>query len=126
MSFHSFGATNEPDTCLWCGRKLRRSSYTEWITTDKTPKRCTFRMGMYRDLETCGDTEFRRDGIGWRCKAHDHYVPPVKTLKTRTPNHDKPGDYGDGFFCGLRCGYMFGRALANGGDRLKPKGEKDR
>lgn len=22
------------------------------------------------------------------------------------------GDYGDGYFCGLRCGYLFGRALA--------------
>jgi len=33
------------------------------------------------------------------------------------------GDYGDGHFCGLRCGYMFGRQLADLGQRLTT-GEK--
>ena len=29
------------------------------------------------------------------------------------------GDYGDGFFCGLRCGFQFGKAFAEFGRRLK-------
>jgi hypothetical protein len=58
--------TNEPGTCLWCGKKLRRCQH----------------------------------GSGER------------------------GDYGDGFFCGLRCGFAFAVALAKQDYRLQPyKGE---
>lgn len=31
------------------------------------------------------------------------------------------GDYGDNAFCGLRCGYLFGRRLAVLGSRLRVK-----
>jgi len=31
------------------------------------------------------------------------------------------GDYGDGYFCGLRCGFQFGEAFANFGRRLNPR-----
>lgn len=30
------------------------------------------------------------------------------------------GNYGDGFFCGLRCGYMFGEQMAKFYHRLSP------
>lgn len=33
----------------------------------------------------------------------------------------KLGDYGDGHFCGPRCGYRFGVRLANLGSRLVEK-----
>jgi hypothetical protein len=33
--------------------------------------------------------------------------------------HEKPGDYGDGHFCGLRCAYQFGVAMADPGRRLR-------
>lgn len=33
------------------------------------------------------------------------------------------GDYGDGHFCGLRCGYAFGVRLADLGRRLVKVGE---
>lgn len=33
------------------------------------------------------------------------------------------GDYGDGYFCGLRCGYSFGKAFAGFGRRLNPRGK---
>jgi hypothetical protein len=36
-----------------------------------------------------------------------------------------PGDYEDGFFCGLRCAYQFGVRMAQLGRRLKPKGTSD-
>jgi hypothetical protein len=32
-----------------------------------------------------------------------------------------PGGYGDGHFCGLRCGYQFGVRLADLGRRLEVK-----
>lgn len=67
--------TNEPDTCLWCGQKLRHKAISE--------KR---------------EGEFR-------------YV--------KTGMEAKGGDYVDGFFCGLRCGYQFGVQMAEWGRRIK-------
>lgn len=40
-------------------------------------------------------------GISW----NDWYGSPES--KRREPAYDKPGDYGDGHFCGLRCGYQY-------------------
>jgi hypothetical protein len=37
----------------------------------------------------------------------------------RTPAYGKGGDYGDGFFCGLRCAYQFAVRLAELGRRLE-------
>jgi hypothetical protein len=34
------------------------------------------------------------------------------------PNDRALGDYGDGHFCGLRCGYQFGKAFAGFRRRL--------
>jgi hypothetical protein len=42
-----------------------------------------------------------------------------------TPVYDKPGDYGDGHFCGLGCGYQFGVALADHGRLLQPAKKVD-
>lgn len=35
--------------------------------------------------------------------------------------NEKPGDYGDGFFCGLRCAYQFAVNAAKLDFRFKPK-----
>lgn len=32
--YRAFGATNEPDTCLWCGRKLRHEQ--KWAEDPET------------------------------------------------------------------------------------------
>lgn len=82
--YQSFGATNEPDTCLWCGRKLVHKS---------------------RMCEEGDPGAFRVGGEGrggwWARKA------------------DKGGGYSDGMFCGLRCGYQFGKRMAEFGERLR-------
>lgn len=78
--WQGYGATGEPGTCLWCGRKLRQ------------PKR-----------------PFTDDG---------QWIPRGQRTAT---TYSKPGDYGDGNFCGLRCGYMFGVRLADAGTRLVRK-----
>lgn len=75
--------SNKPETCLWCGRKLRRKMQA-----------------------------FDKDG---------KYLKP----KDRTePAYDAGGSYGDGYFCGLRCGYLFGEQMAKFGRRIAPRGEK--
>lgn len=41
--------------------------------------------------------------------------------RNQRPKHKKGGDYSDGFFCGLRCGYQFGVEMAKFGRRLQPR-----
>lgn len=43
-------------------------------------------------------------------------------IRERPNLYRKPGDYGDGFFCGLRCGYQFGVLAAGHGNRFVSKG----
>lgn len=73
MSYEPFSYEGEPDSCLWCGRKLR--AY-RWRNEDTAKA-----MGKER------------------------------------------GDYGDGHFCGLRCGYQFAVRFADLGRRLTRIGE---
>ena len=87
--WRSADPSNKPETCLWCGKKLR------WQT---------------RPVET-GPAE----GESWA----DYWKRDGGKAKTRAA---KPGDYQDGHFCGLRCGYQFGVAMADHGRRLSPKG----
>lgn len=52
----------------------------------------------------------------------------LRRYRHRDAEHNKGtgkewGDYGDGHFCGLNCGYMFGRRLADLGKRLVKVGE---
>jgi hypothetical protein len=96
----SFGATNEKDTCLWCGWKLRifildRGSRNPVST-------------LYTEATQRQDREREQQ------------------RKERVTEHGpRRGDYGDGFFCGLRCAYEFAVALAQHGRRLQPKEQKE-
>lgn len=83
--WRDFDATNKPDTCVWCGQKLR------WKT-----------HGVSKPID-----------MPWE----EWWKHPDSKVNER--RYDKPGDYGDGFFCGLRCGYMFGERLAQLGRRLQ-------
>jgi len=87
--YREFGATNDPNTCLWCGRPLR-------------PKR------EHVEPEKHGFSNTQYGTPEW--KAFVKAQPIVGY-----------GDYADGKFCGLRCGYLFGRRLADLGRRLKAK-----
>lgn len=115
-----FAATNDPDTCLWCGRRLRLRGHTTYEDTDKKPRRCVARTGIY-GAEVCGNTDI--DGSradGWRCE-HGHLVDPVRRVVSHGKTRDKSGDYADGFFCGLRCAYLFAVRIATLGRRLQSK-----
>ena len=41
-----------------------------------------------------------------------------RSVVSRQRYFDKPGPYGDGFFCSLTCGHRFAVAAANAGYRL--------
>jgi hypothetical protein len=72
----------------------------------------------------CGCTDFEKKGPDdrpWVCKecGGTHLGREGRTVKSRKKAYDKPGDYGDGHFCGLRCGYEFGKKMADFGRRLQ-------
>ena len=94
----SFNASNTPDTCLWCGRKLPHKYSDKWLQRERK------RLGVDSTYTEVGKAQELATGI---------------SLNKMYAN--KGGNYGDGFFCGLSCGYEFAVVLAEGGRRLKPK-----
>lgn len=69
-----------------------------------------------RKLRKCFDIKFHdvvtsKDALGKTVRT----TKPSEKLKTFTL-----GDYGEGHFCGLRCGYAFGTRFADLGNRLRP------
>lgn len=93
-SFNEFRHVNAPGHCIWCGKKLRkkwRMEHAPYVTT-------------------------------WHPPDPPHYPVGYAVGSGRLVNVGEPmlGDYGDGHFCGLRCGYRFGVRLAQLGSRLQP------
>lgn len=78
LGWRPFSATNEPDTCLWCGRRLRREKEAF-------------------------------DGEG-------RWIDPGNRSEY---THEKPGAYGNGYFCTLRCSHQFAVAFARAGHCLQ-------
>jgi hypothetical protein len=108
--FQPFEATNAPDTCKWCGRKLPRPHYIK-REHGPLPTRC----GHCRSQNIT-----HSGGVQTYCRDCFEYTARPWVIVSRTPAHAKPGGYGDGHFCGLGCGYQFGRVLADGGRSLRP------
>jgi hypothetical protein len=96
----SFGATNAKDTCLWCGWKLRV------FLLDRASRNPISTLYTEAAQKQDRDREQRRQ----------------ERVAEQGPRR---GDYGDGFFCGLRCAYEFAVALAQHGRRLQPKEVKE-
>ena len=135
---HPFGATNQPDTCLWCGRKLK-AQYEEAgreyhrvpdsVMIRKQPdgskvSSCCKAPLTYKPVPT-GETlhghplvgtDINCSQCGSRCDKLITKVTHGKLLGL--------GGYFDGFFCGLRCAYWFAVILASAGRRLKPEDTK--
>ena len=57
---------------------------------------------------------------------HERIDPTSRTSSFRKLKTFKLGDYRDGFFCGLRCGYRFAVRLAQLGSRLQPANQTRR
>ncbi len=109
MSWRAFSATNEPDTCLWCGLKLRKPNNVKSEREYFTPTHC----------QECKSKNVQADGKYFFCGDCQRDVACYRQKITeKTARYDKPGGYGDGFFCGLRCGYQWAVRFAELGKRL--------
>lgn len=101
--------SNKPGTCLWCGKKLIYRTHTTW---DRSSRPATAR-----------ESERYESGIG-RANFHwrgDTLYISVKKVKERYRLYDKPGAYGDGFFCSMTHAQYFAIAAANSGFRFVPE-----
>jgi hypothetical protein len=95
-----FNASNKPDTCIWCGRKLRfKALHSHYDVTEVTLTEKEIESGAFLEGATTR-------------KVYKNVVDKRAT---------EGGDYQDGFFCGLRCAYQFGVRMAQLGRRLNPK-----
>lgn len=94
--WREYAPSNAPDTCLWCGAKLKHAP----IVT-RVPKGEAIQNGyaLPKGAEKRGEN-----------------FPLLVT----TGHEEKGGLHGDGFFCNERCGYLFGKAFAQFGRRLAP------
>ena len=101
-----FGATNKPDTCLWCGRKLPQKWINEIEYSNVSKKKC----------DECGGTEADYNGFCVEC--HCSMIKTKRHVKSREKLYDKRGRYGDGYFCGLNCGYAFAVVAAESNIRV--------
>jgi hypothetical protein len=96
--WRKFNASNEPNTCIWCGRKLRFKALHSHYDVSVVP------------IDP-SDPAFEEHSNTTR-KSYKNVVDERATTS---------GDYQDGFFCGLRCAYQFGVRMAQLGRRLNPK-----
>lgn len=51
----------------------------------------------------------------------DPSYKPASSYEPATVRAEKPGRYWDGFFCGLGCGYRYGKRMAELGNRLEAR-----
>lgn len=113
----AYGATNEPRTCLWCGAGLAQvMRWTGQLTEQtirKSKSRCCW-VDIYLDPAT-GRSKCEQ------CGADSNPYTKSRSVNEPTGTY---GEDGDGLFCRTRCGYQFGRALAQHGRRLKPREER--
>jgi hypothetical protein len=99
--WRNFDASNEPETCLWCGRKLRHKTTKHHYEVVEVP--------------------IKRTDVDYQYQVEEGYTVRKKHKLVVDERAEKGGDYQDGQFCGLRCGMQFAWRLADLGRRLNPK-----
>lgn len=126
--FRRFAATHEKDTCLWCGRKLRQKYHTEKEATGefRKPTSCYNCAGYDGSKPSRFVATERPDYYQCANCGTDQAAERKRRVVSRTKVFAKPGDYGDGFFCGLRCAYDFAVTIAAHGRRLQRKRQRGR
>lgn len=98
--------------CLLCGTTLRRKYMTKKVGTSEYRK---------PKWNCCGKGwKLKKDGW-FECAhcGHEAGGTEIKRITERQPVYPLPGDYGDGFFCGLRCGWEFACVMAAGHRRIQ-------
>lgn len=116
-----YDPSNEPDTCLWCGDRLRHSYDT---VKEQTGKRAAPAGECY----SCMGHEYKRIGPDdwdqpFACAScgTPYYGRKVERIVSRTQRSEKPGAYADGYFCTGVCARYFATAAARNGYRFQPK-----
>lgn len=93
--------------CLHCGKKLRRRYSDRWLKQQEK-----------KLAEQTADKGFNQKLIREELELNAHV----------NKSHAAGGNYGDGFFCGLRCGYRFAvnavQAMQSGKLIRNPETEK--
>lgn len=97
-NFNQHKGVGTPGHCKWCGRKLRK----KW-REETAPFVARW---VEADKHMAG-----------------HQIVPEFWPRVKI-GEPSLGDYKDGHFCGLRCGYDFGRWHADHGNVLVPKTPK--
>lgn len=99
----------KPGTCQWCGHKLPRPRKVEWAHSAQPPRTHDRGWGLDGDCQGTLDLskpEETPSGCKWEC-SEGHWVYGVRKKVKAEPYYEKGGGYGDGYFCGLRCGYDY-------------------
>lgn len=106
-----------PHQCLWCGRNLRKHGAA--MLTRCCGVEPMVPHASYQDLQDAAarlNSNGRLSRLHERCSRCGADAPRDNLV----PNDSRTfGDYGDGAFCGLRCGYAFGVAATKSGARLR-------
>jgi hypothetical protein len=115
-----------PNTCHWCGKKIRWVCHTEWENAGfRPPPKCyggcrtdsyepapkpsgwTLMPGAARagepDVYRCND-----------CGDH-RFGERKRRIKSRHRLYNKPGPGGNGYFCSNNCAAAWGRAAVRKG-----------
>jgi hypothetical protein len=115
--YRDFGATNEDDTCLWCGTLFKPE--TEYINLGLLSICCDAETEVYK--EPFMATERRSPQSHHSCTACGKRPCGARTKTEDRPTGRRRGYSGSTHFCTLRCGYLFGENLAAQGKRLVAK-----
>lgn len=109
--YKSFGATNEPRTCLWCG--VRLAQYMSY-------QGGTYVKGSEITASECCNAPIDRTGSYPECSK---CFESVRTERRGRFKHVPTGTYGwdgKGYFCRQMCATQFGTRMAELGKILVP------
>lgn len=103
MADHSFNASNQPNTCLWCGKKLNYTWNFDKVQVGTRIRRRKFYSYATDEYEIAESVE------------------PKYKFANRRKRYSKPGYLGNGYFCTITCAEQFAFAAVHNGYRFQPK-----
>lgn len=110
--------SNKPGTCLWCGKKLTYVTHTTW---ERSTRPATAKEIERWEEGLGGNNIFVDRDLSTRDGSNDKILARIKKVKERVRIYDKPGAYGDGFFCSMRHAQDFAVGAALNGSRFVPE-----
>lgn len=115
-------------SCNWCGDFLTIARDVRYgVNPEKPPTACLHLLNPFTKT-SCGHKKFVKVSAPgmppWAC-ANCKTPSPGRRVKTRNKKlHNKPGPYGNGFFCSIECAFMFAIIVAQTGLVLRLGGDE--